>query len=289
MSSYYQIQCFNCPDHNDINDTICSNCGSTISEPINVKRASLSIEIEALGNRYSNAKDHLLTNGLKKEGDLLEYEVKTKGKAVINTQFGFLWEWLYHNNFSYESYRRQLIKGARQKANFGNDLNRSIADAILFGSEPDIIYSALSIDEKGVISYGNITLILKTFSIEKRTTALECNSFNFINKIVDNGWTWNTPIPPGFICNWSDVFKLVVSKLHDDIKKEIKFDELAKLILNSTGERSHDEFIELYIYGKIVASVIEKIKFSRKFTETFSPKESLMLKELEKKYLVELY
>ncbi len=289
MSNYYQILCENCSGSNDINEIVCSNCGLSIPGTINVRRASLPLEIKALEERYLLAKDHLLKNSLSDKGDELEIAVKKNGKGIINTQFEFLWEWLIRNNFSYESYRRQLINGARMKAKFENDVNRTLADTILFGSAIDIIYSALSIDEEGIMSYGDITIILKDLSIQKRTSALEKNSFFFIDDISNKGWTWNKPLPAGCMAVWHDVFKLSLSKLFLNLHKDSTYSDLARLILKSSGNRLTDEFIELYIFGKIIGSAIEKIRIPLKLVKTFSKKGQLQLVELQKKFKVECY
>jgi len=289
MSTYYQIECPHCSNPNDINEVVCSSCGLPIPGTINVRRASLPQELLSLEVRYADAKNYLKSNNLTAEGDQLESSVKTNGKAVINTQFNFLWEWLIRNKFAYESYRRQLINGARMKAKFENDVNRTLADSILFGSTIDIIYSALSIDEEGVISYGDITIILNSGAIEKRTSALEKNSFFFINDIVKKGWLLNTALPAGYMAVWEDIFKLSISKLYLTLRTGLAYNNIARLILDSSGNRSSDEFIELYIYGKIVASTIKKIKIPLKVVTKFNPKEQLRLKELQAKYNVECY
>lgn len=289
MSSYYQITCSHCSNPNDINEVVCSSCGLPIPDTINVRRASLPQELLSLEKRYTDAKEYLSRNNLIAEGNELENSVRANGKAVINTQFSFLWEWLIRNKFAYESYRRQLINSARMKAKFDDDKNRSMADTILFGSAIDIIYSALSINETGVMSYGEITIILNTKAIEKRTSALEKNSFFFIDDISKKGWLWNTPLPPGYMAVWSDLFKLSLSKLCLTLKKSLTHDDFARLILSSSGSRATDEFIELYIYGNIVASAINKINIPLTVVNKFSTKEQLQLKELQSKYNVECY
>jgi hypothetical protein len=289
MASYYQIDCADCSTPNDINEIVCSACGTIIPDTINVRLASLEVEKLALEKRYIDAKKYLTNKNLTKEGIDFEIVIKADGKALINTQFDFLWKWLVKDKFEYKSYRRQLIDGARLKAQFENDKNRSTADSILFGSEIDIIYGALSIDEEGVISYGDIALILKNSSIKKRTSALEKNSFFFLDDITKKGWTWNTPIPNGYMAVWADIFKLSLSKLHVHLQSGISVKDMARLILKSDGDRKNDEIIELYIYGKIVALNIEKIRIPNLSIAGFSPRQKLQLIELQSKHKVECY
>lgn len=289
MANYYEDACPSCTGMNDITELVCNHCGITIPTPINVRRASLPQEKQELEKRYTSAQSHLASNGLTTEGINLENAIKTNGKAVLNTQFHFLIEWLVENKAAYESYRRQVFTGARMKARFENDGNRSKADSILFGSEINIIYAALSVDESGVMSYGDVTVVLNTGSVEKRSSALERNSFPFIDDATAKGWTWKQPLPCGFMAVWPDFFKLSLSKLYLHLHSGISFSQLAKLVLDSAGTRAGDEFIELYIYGKIVASTVEKIKIPITLTTGLNPKQKLKLEELKRKYKVEIY
>jgi len=289
MDTYYQIECFNCHLFNDITEDTCNHCGIHLPDPINVRRASLAIEVQTLQSRFDNAKKYLAANGLNSGAEYIQDEVKNKGKGVINTQSDFLWEWLFYNTTSYQSYRRQLINNYRLKAKFKNDCKRSVIDSILFGSDNDIIYAALSINETGLTSYGEITIILKTYSIELRTSSLERNSYQFIDDCETNGWTFSKPIPPGYMSTWPNICKLALAKLHEKAKKGLNFDELALLVLNSTGGRTKDEFIELYIWGKIIASAIEKIRIPVHVINDFRPKETLMLKELQRRFEIDIY
>lgn len=290
MASYYQTKCSSCYTPNDINEKVCSICGTTYPSSINVRRASLENEKLALDKRYVDSKNYLFNTNLVKEGIDFESLVKKEGKAVINTQFDFLWELLIRNKFEYKSYRRQLIDGERlKKAVFENDNNRSLADSALFGSENDIIYAALSIDEEGVISYGDITLILKNSNIEKRTSALEKNSFFFLDEITKLGWVWNSPLPAGHMAVWADIFKLSLAKLHLLLYSGISLKDMARLILKSDGDRKNDEIIELYIYGKIIALNIEKIRIPNTLIAGFQKKQKLQLVYLQKNFNIECY
>jgi len=289
MDTYYQIECSNCHFFNDITEYTCNHCGTPLPDTINVRRASLPIEVNALEIRYKNAREYLKTNALTSSEYYIQDEIKNRGKGVINTHSDFLWEWLFYNRTSYQSYRRQLINNQRLKAKFKNDCRRSIIDSILFGSDSDIIYAALSVNEAGLISYGEITIILKTYAIERRTSSLERNSYQFIDDCEANGWTLSQPIPPGYMSTWPNICKLLLAKLHKKVKKDLNLDEFASLILNSTGDRASDEFVELYIWGKIIGSAIEKIKIPVTLADKYRPKEKAMLKELQLRYDIEIY
>ncbi len=285
----YECDCNNCTQVNDINNSHCDKCGSQLPGTINTRRASIKSEISALEQKYSDAITNLKSSGLDNEANELIFEINNNGKAIINTNIDFLWVWLVKGNGPYEGYRRLVINNSRPKANFENDVKRVMHDSILFGSTNDMIYSALTIDEQGLVSYGEATIILKIPSIQSRTSALETNSYFFVEEAVKGGWTFDKPLPPGFMSTWFTKDKLGVSKLEKKLKKGMKKDEMARLILTSHGNRSTDEFIELYIFGKIVETALEKIKipFSAKTSADY--KKRLKLSELEKKFIIEYY
>jgi glyceraldehyde-3-phosphate dehydrogenase/erythrose-4-phosphate dehydrogenase len=76
---------------------------------------------------------------------------------------------------------------------------------------------------------------------------LEENSYSFIrrHKILAGG-----KIPRGYRSVWKDRHKLAVAKL---IGKALltKKENYATIVLESTGNMTKDEFIEVHIYGKI--------------------------------------
>jgi hypothetical protein len=288
MSDYYLIDC-PCGHKNNIIENVCSACGRSLPGPINVRRASLPVEIEALDKRYADARQFLSANDMQTEGDYFGQLVTNQGRAIINTNFNFVWDWLVRNKFSYQSYRRQVMNGSRMRAKFENDVTRSIADSILFGSAIDVIYGALTVNDEGMNSYGDISIVLKTSSIETRTSSLEVNSYHFIDDISAQGWIWKNPVPAGYMAIWPDNYKIAVAKVHKSLKKGLKDNDLAKLVLNSSGNRDTDHFIELYIYGKIVASAIDKIRIPTAFINGLGSKARSRLKVLEGKFNVEHY
>jgi len=268
--------------------TVCPVCGTTQTNPVNVKRAKLKQEIAALDSRYQVSMNSFTARGLQNEHQRLEQLVQTKGKAVINTSFDFTWEWLGPNRSAYTSYRRQLMDKTRQTALFENDVNRTLADSFLYGSATDIIYGALTVNEKGLTSYGEVSVFLKEISVERRTSVLETNSFYFIKDLVDNNqYTFGKPFPAGYLSSWQDKYKLAVSKLASSLNKNISDEELCDLILFSSGDKNTDRFFELHIYGSIVAAAIEKIVIPENVLHSKDIKRQLQWGELRKYYNTE--
>lgn len=286
---YYEFSCPVCSELNDVSENVCVFCGNPFTQTVNVRRAMIVAEVTALSKRYIDARDRLKAFSLDTEADLLESEIKIKGKAVLNLKFDFLWDWLMHSGRSYQSYRRTVTSNLRDRAKFENDLRRSIVESALFGSHVDIIYAALTIDERSVPSYGPITVVLRTSNIEHRTSALEKNSFFFVRDAEAVGWTTSQPLPPGHMAPWSGFDRLCLVKLQDFLKKSISKAEIADALLSSDGDRAADEFVELYIYGNIIAPGVEKIKIPVSLIKDFDTKAKAQLDELKSKYVVEEY
>ena len=286
---YYHYPCQNrkCNHMNDISSLVCENCGK-ILEPPNVRRANLPAEQIALRNRYEEAKKYLFDKNLVSEGIDFERIVQRRAKAIINVPFSFMWKMLKHN-VAYKSYQKQVYDGDRKKATWDNDVRRCIVDSFLFGSEIDIVYAALSVNEIGLSSYGEASLVLRSSSIQERTSCLEDNSFTVLKEILAIGHDLDAPLPPGKFACWQKKNELALVKCHSQIHERMKNEELSYLILETHGERATDRFIELYIYGQIGATTVEKIKLPITLINSLSLKEKDQLDELRLSYRVETY
>lgn len=284
---YYELPCSSCSAPIDINSVVCEHCGTASPQPITVKRALLASEVEALSKRYDAAKSALEVKGLWEEIGAFEKIVDEEGHAVINLNFTFLWDWLMHGSKEYQGYRRSVLDGSINRSKFENDRDRSVVESILFGTAVDIIYAALSLDGFGLKSYGPISVVLKTSAIEARTSLLEMNSYKFVDIAEKKGWTRREPLPQGSFAPWVHKEKLALVKCHDMLTKHCSVKQASSMILYSNGERSTDEFLELYIYGKLASSVVEKIKLPKHLVASFNPKEKVQYNELKRKHHVE--
>ena len=289
--AYYEIACKNrkCKFLNDIAETLCSKCGRTITDTPNVKRAKLISEQLALKQRYKDAKCLVDSKGLNTELQKFELCVLNEGKAIINIDFNFLWKWLITGGVEYKSYQRQIYEGLRKKAKWAYDVKRCIVDACLFGSDIEVIYSALSINETGLTTYGQISVIMDTKSIEMRTSCLEENSFNFIKAVLGAGYDLDSPLPAGKFAPWQKRHQLATIKCHKKFYSNMTVGEVQRLILRTGDDRSTDDFIELYIYGKIVKDTVEKIRISSVTISQLDSKQKIQLEELANHFKVEIY
>ncbi len=284
----YEINCTSCSILVDINKNSCPACGNSMPGFINTRRALIESEVNALEKRYINAVGFLSSSGLLNEKNVLEQYVQDKGKVVLNTSFDFLFQ-MVKNCKVYNSYRRQLVDRNREKASFENDVKRTLHDTLLFGSEMDVVYAALSINDKSLFAYGEVGIFLKTNTIEYRTTALETNSYFFIEDAIKNGWSINQRLPVGYLSTWFTKHKLAIAKLFNKLKIGLNASEIEDLVLFSNGDRATDFFIELYIYEGVHKSNIEKVLLPKTYETNTNSKIALQITELKKDIKIEYY
>jgi hypothetical protein len=128
---------------------------------------------------------------------------------------------------------------------------------IFGGYAAEIRYAALSLDGRGLKSFGSYAIKLREVTIIERATLLEDNSYQFI-------WKHNIQpredIPPGYKATWRERHKLAVAKLAGQISSGTTEQEHSKILLFSEGDRATDEFIEVHIYGRFDNKAIESVK-----------------------------
>jgi len=240
--------------------TYCSTCRTPAGFP-NVRAANKDEEVEALENRYENALDSANLKG--SIAIIRDFEKKLKSShAVINTGIDTVHQILTDNRYLYTNYTN-LVKGSiRKPANPENSGQRIIVGAKLFADYSDeIVYAALSLDGDGLLSYGELSIVIREIVIKDRASLLEDNSYHFIVKhsiqIDDN-------IPSGYRATWPSKHKLAISKLEPKISSTTKPDEYPKILLFNSGKRERDEFLEVHIYGGFDSNAIDYVKGSSK-------------------------
>jgi hypothetical protein len=213
----------------------------------NVNECSQKEELEALEKRYQEKVELAAEKGEEDKRIEFEEEVK-KSKAVINVDLDYLHFFIVGKHSLYSTYQLQTEGETRDYTRSEFDKERLGIEGTLFGSYgEEIRYAALSLDGSGLKSYGDFTIALADEAVKLRTTLLEENSYGFIrrHKILAGD-----KIPRGYRAVWKDRQKLAVAKLIDKAlltKKE----NYATIVLESTGDRTKDEYIEVHIYGKI--------------------------------------
>jgi hypothetical protein len=249
-------QDFPCDGRIPINLDHCPTCHHQVQAP-NVRMAEHPEEKAALQLRFSNAQAHSQHTGTEHEWlQLLTCLQQTQ--AVINLDIDTLEKLLSSSSVLYASYQQQVQAGTRTPAAFEHDANRLAVESRLYGSfGKRIIYAALSPDENGLWSYGEVTIILKPASIAHRASILEENSYDFMRRhripVID-------PVfPLGYRSNWGDRHLLGSAKLAKDLKPGMTSSQLKALVIHSSGDRSLDNFLEIHIFDTFDHRAIARI------------------------------
>jgi hypothetical protein len=240
----------------DVADNLarCPCCGADAGCP-NVKLARA--EAAALAARASKARADANTRGA--DVALAEFEkALDRSLAVINVDIGFLQQLLSSEKVLYTAYRKLIDAGARTPGTPDNDQQRTAVDGLLFGSwGSEIAFAALSLDGRGLGSYGSITIELKELTISERASVLEENSWDFVrrHRIVPGD-----DIPAGYRAPWSERRDVGTAKLAHRIGATTTSVEHAKLVLFSDGiNRDKDDFIEVHIYGPFNCNAVQRV------------------------------
>jgi hypothetical protein len=223
--------------------TTCSSCGSFVGFP-NVYLAEGVEEQQALDARYTEAVSLAATDGTLT--NLQEFEEAAKlSSAVVSMSVARLRSLAVNKNELYSNYDLAVRAQARRPALARNDQRRRAVDAKLWGTAAgEIRYAALSIDGRGLKSYGDCFVRLDDHFISHRASVLEQNSFSFLKEV-----TFAEETPIGFRSNWDDRYKVAVAKCQSQILGHTKPSEFPSILLKAGDSRSNDEFIEVHVYG----------------------------------------
>lgn len=232
----------------------CVNCNADIGSP-NVRRAEA--ERSELNDRYDAAMRDAAGRGA--AGVAMAFEqAAAQSQAVINIDFHPLKTLIENERNHYANYYELVRGGVRSPADPDNDRDRAAADALLFGSTipGKIAFAALSIDGRGLISYGKYTLTLREGMIADRISLLEENSYTFVKR---HDVSLNRPTPKGYRAVWADRGRLAAAKLAPQLSDMTQADDFARILLFSDGNRANDRFIEAHLYGSFTRATIEKV------------------------------
>jgi len=233
----------------------CPTCGTHAGFP-NVREVSSAGEKDALDRRYNKAIKDAQADGR----DVRLEELSQAGKdtrAVIAIDLDYLAGFITKDEALYSTYALMVSGEIRKAASGVNDRKRRGIEGFFFGSYADEIrYAALSLDGKGLSSYGLFTLVLKDVAVKARATLLEENSFKFYDKhkdrIPDN-------FPQGYRAVWGERYKLAVAKLADRVTTKTVKHDFPGILLSCTGNRATDDFIEVHIYGAFDNAAVESV------------------------------
>jgi hypothetical protein len=141
----------------------------------------------------------------------------------------------------YTSFYRQRSSGGRRPEETPIETQRETTDVRVFPSyHEEIRFAALSLDGRGVRSYGACSLVLKSIAIERRTTVFWENAVDFCNRVCPKQ---TKPIPLGYRAPWALRAKLAAAKAEPVLDRQATHEEFSRILLDG------DRFVEVHIYG----------------------------------------
>jgi hypothetical protein len=223
----------------------------------NVRAAESAEEVKELNDRCTLATQDAQTRSCL---SILEDfgRAVINSKAVICRDLKMVQLLVSGDSALYNTFHQQVDAEARIPEDNSWDRARGPVDATLFPNYHDKIrFAMLSINERGLKTYGPYFIILKEAPIEARSTVFERNSVVFFQK-KDDTRVGDAP-PPGYRAVWRRRDSLAIAKLHAQIGPATAVDDYASILLKAGATPQDDEFIEVHIYGPIHRMTIEKV------------------------------
>ena len=215
------------------------------------------IEAAALRERYDSAHRAATLAGTAEEFSGLSRAVAETSHVVVAMPLLFARTFLSDRRTLYTGYEALLNAPTRAPAPFDDDRRRQAAGATLFGSySREIRYGVLSLDGRGLSSYGPVFLRLRAVAISDRTTFLEQNSFTFVAKHSPD------TLPHGAVSGWTNRHQLAAAKLQPLLAAGSVLADWALQLVRSGESRADDDMVEAHIFGPFNAAAVESVSFS---------------------------
>lgn len=239
----------------------CPHCGLPGLFP-NVRAAEAPAEREALAHRYRKALQAATASGADEE--IARFEEDTAGsKAVMARPMRELDRLVTSDQELIPSYYGLLAGQVRLPHGNQWDGLRGIADEALFpGYREHIRFAALSLDGKGLSSYGECSFVLSDHMIGHRASVYEENSAVSMEK---HGYK----PPAGHRATWADRARLCVVKLASMIRAGTLRNQFAPLLLGTGTTSKEDRFVEVHVWGPMTIRSIERILVKKQRRQAF--------------------
>jgi hypothetical protein len=234
-----RLQCAACGAPVRAHDKDCPSCGEFCWFP-NVRKAQEPEELSELEKRYDAAKAAATARDC--HAVFLAYETALADSvAVVCRSLDHVKALLSNESAVYVSFYKQTLSGARRAEDTPIETQREATDVRVFPSyHRDIQFGALSLDGKGVRSYGACSLVLKSIAIARRTTVFWENTVDFCNRVCPEQ---TKAIPPGYPAPWPQRAKLAASKGEPLLDRQTTPADFSRILLDG------DRFVEVHVHG----------------------------------------
>lgn len=220
----------------------CPGCGEVNTAP-NIRHAQR--ELDVLEQRYESSLSDCQTRHAASVAQDFMQTVAQDSHAVINGSASFFQTFFQDDKSLYGAYVPQARAELRMVADFENDSRRRSNEAAAFGAYgEEIRYAALSLDQRGLHSYGSCSMVLNQNICANKASVLDENSFDFVERHPRGG-----PLAQGYRAAWGQRQKLALAKLGNQLNATTDASHYAGLLLHCTGDRASDQFMEVHLYG----------------------------------------
>jgi hypothetical protein len=219
--------------------------------------ASDPAEVAALDARYDAAVASAIANGTDVIAADLERETTAKSRVVISRDSTEIYRLACGDNQLYATFHSLVEAGFRLPTDSKSDANRPAVDATMFPYyQKEVRFGALTLDDAGLVHYGDCHLILRTTMVEFRTTVFTENTAAF----VENN---HFAIPLGHRATWANRGRLAVAKLASMLKSSTRATDLPAMLKADGATSGDDTFVETHVYGSISIRTVEQVTISR--------------------------
>jgi hypothetical protein len=221
-----------------------------------VRAAGHSDEVTALGRRCDDARHGADVRGCAAIADAFLLAA-AGSRAVIARPLGEVERLARNDHEVFSTYYKQVEAEMRLPDEW--DPIRRIAEEALFpGYKEDIRFAALTLDDRGLASYGGCFFTLRASLIAHRTSVFEENNVLFM-KERDLKLSEMLDLPRGYRATWYDRGKLCLAKLGDALQPSTTSADFPGLLLRQGATTADDDFVEVHVWGPITIRTIEKI------------------------------
>jgi hypothetical protein len=235
----------------------CPHCGRPMLYP-NVQAAEAQAERSALAAMYAKAVKWAADHAVEDVARAFESRVAAS-HAVINRPAGEVERLATSDRELYATYYQLTDAEIRIPPGDKWDRLRRITDELLFtGYRNGIRFAALSLDGRGLSSYGLCTLVLREEMIAHRATVFVENSVLWMKRHLVRIAN-DEALPEGYRALWDARSQLSVVKLCERLRPCMDPDSFPGLLLRNGPSSVEDEFVEVHVYGPITVRTVGKV------------------------------
>lgn len=240
------IKCKRCTNVFDLTLLNCPHCGDGTYYP-NVNMAKRDIETSKLDERYASALELCSRNGIENIG-VNFMDACSKSDAVVACKIDRVFELATKNWLAYATYQDAEARKIRSQvpSDFDWDILRPNAEMELIRTKEfsgKIIYACLSLDGRGLSSYGNCFLAFDSQMIDNRASCFEGNSAILFKQNGNFDVTLRS--------TWEDRGKLCFAVYATSLSNSTTINEFGEIIIKNEEEELSADFIEVHIMGNV--------------------------------------